>query len=97
MNDGFAKRVRAAASALWWTVLVAIAFIVLQWIFYLAVMHTQPSWFLAMWGPDFDWVFVQMVWFWAIAILKFLVWLMVLVALWLTFWATLLERRIAEQ
>jgi hypothetical protein len=50
-----------------------------------------------MWGPDFDWVFVQMVWFWAIAILKFLVWLMVLVALWLTFWATLLERRIAEQ
>ena len=33
----------------------------------------QPAWVLSMWGPNFDWDFVQMVWFWAIAVLKFVV------------------------
>jgi len=45
-----------------------------------------------MWGPNFDWAFVQTVWFWAIAVLKFIVWLMVLIALWLTLWARQLRK-----
>ena len=49
-------------------VLIAIAFIVLQWITYLAVMKAHPAWVLAMWGPNLDWTFVQMVWFWGIAL-----------------------------
>ena len=55
MNDAFEKRVRAAAVAGWWLVLIAVAFIVLQWIAYLAVMQAQPAWILAMWGPNLDW------------------------------------------
>ena len=46
-----------------------------------------------MWGPNLDWAFVQMVWFWGIAVLKFVVWLMALVALWLTLWARQLRKR----
>jgi len=92
MHDVFEKRVQAAAVAMWWVVLIAVGFILLQWIFYLAVMHTRPAWLLAMWGPDVDWAFVQNVWFWAIAILKFIVWLMVLAALWLTLWARQLRK-----
>ena len=82
---------------MWWTVLITIAFVVLLWIIYLAVMHTRPAWVLAMWGPNLDWAFVQMVWFWAIAVLKFLVWLMALVALWLTLWARQLRRQTGGQ
>jgi hypothetical protein len=93
MNDTFEKRVRTAAVALWWVILIAVAFIVLQWIAYLTILKFQPAWFLAMWGPNLDWAFVQMVWFWAIAVLKFLVWLMVLIALWLTLWARQLRKR----
>jgi len=93
MNDVFEKRVRAAAVAGWWTVLIAVAFITLQWIIYLAVMATRPAWLLAMWGPGTDWLFVQQVWFWAIAILKFVLWLMVLIVLWLTRWARQLRKR----
>lgn len=94
MNDVFEKRVKAAAVAGWWTVLVAVGFITLVWVIYLAVMSARPAWLLAMWGPGIDWAFVQTVWFWAIAVLKFIVWLMVLIALWLTLWARQLRKRL---
>jgi hypothetical protein len=43
MNDTFEKRVRAAAVAGWWTVLIAVLFIIVQWIAYLAVMEARPA------------------------------------------------------
>ena len=93
MNDVFEKRVRAAAVAGWWVVAIVLGFIVLQWIVYLAVMHERPGWFLAMCGPDVDWAFVRAVWFWAIAVLKFILWLMVFAVLWLTLWARQLRKQ----
>lgn len=96
MNDAFEKRVKAAAIALWWVVLIAVAFIVLHWIVYLAVMHARPAWVLPMWGPNLDWAFVQMVWFWAITTMKLILWLLVLLALWLTLWAQQLRKRIGS-
>jgi hypothetical protein len=95
MNDVFEKRVRAAAVAGWWVVLIAIGFICLQWLIYLGVMEAKPAWLLPLWGPGVDWAFVQKAWFWAIAILKFVLWLMVLASLWLTLWARQL-RKVAD-
>jgi hypothetical protein len=95
MNDVFEKRVRAAAIASWWMVLFTIGFVVLQWIVYLAVMKARPAWVLSAWGPNFDWAFVHAVWFWVIAALKFFVWLLVLIALWLTLWARQLRKRLS--
>jgi hypothetical protein len=46
-----------------------------------------------MWGPEVDWAFVRIVWFWAIAVLKFIVWLMALAVIWLTLWARQLRKR----
>jgi hypothetical protein len=63
MNDMFEKRVKAAAVAGWWTLLIAVGFITLQWIIYLVVMSTRPARFLWMWGPEVDWAFVRIVWF----------------------------------
>ena len=93
MNDVFENRVRAAAIAGWWTLLIAVGFITLQWIVYLAVMSARPAWLLAMWGPDVDWAFVQRVWFWAIVFLKFVMWLMALATIWLTLWARQLRKQ----
>jgi hypothetical protein len=93
MNDIFEKKVRAAAVAGWWTLLITVAFITLQWVVYLAVMSARPAWLLSMWGPGMDWTFVQNVWFWAIAVLKFGLWLMALVVIWLTLWARQLRKR----
>jgi hypothetical protein len=97
MNDPFEKKIRAAAVAGWWVVVITVAFIALQWFIYLAVMHTRPAWFLAMWGPDVDWAFIHSVWFWAIVALKFVWWLLVSVVLWLTLWARQLRKAADER
>jgi hypothetical protein len=94
MNDVFEQKVRAAAVALWWVVLFATAVLILHWTAYQTVMYIRPVWVLSMWGPNEDWAFVQIVWFWAVCVLKFIVWLMVLVALWLTLWARQLKKRL---
>lgn len=93
MNDVFEKRVRAAAVAGWWTLLIAIAFLNFLWIVYLLVMSAHPAWLLSWCGPNITWSFLQTVWFWAIAILKVCVWLLALVVLWLTLWARQLKKR----
>ena len=92
MNDPFEKKVRAAAVAGWWVVLIAVGFLTLLWLLYLAVMSAHPPWLLTLWGPGVDWPFVQSVWFWAVAAFKFCVWLMVFAALWLTLWARQLRK-----
>ena len=95
MND-FEKKVRAAAVAGWWTVLIDVLFITLQWIIYLIIMSARPAWLLSMWGPGTDWPFVQQVWFWAIVFLKFVLWLMILIVIWLTLWARQLRKRVGS-
>ena len=95
MNE-FEKKIRAAAVAGWWTVLIAVLFITLQWIVYLVVMSARPAWLLSMWGPGTDWPFVQQVWFWAIVFLKFVLWLMILIVIWLTLWARQLRKRASK-
>lgn len=92
MNDPFEKKVKAAAVAGWWVVLIAAAFLTLQWLIYLAVMSARPAWLLTLWGPTADWPFVQNVWFWVMAIFKMCVWLMILAVLWLTLWARQLRK-----
>ena len=93
MDDNFERRVSAAAVAGWWTLLIAVGFITVLWVIYLFVMSARPVWLLAMWGPGVDWAIVQKVWFSAIAMLKFIVWLMALAATWLTLWARQLRKR----
>jgi hypothetical protein len=93
MNDPFEKRVRAAAVAGWWTLLVAVGFILIQWILYLLVMSARPAWVPSLWGPGFDWPFVKTVWFWGLAFMKVCIWPLALVALWLTLWARQLRKR----
>jgi hypothetical protein len=92
MND-FEKKVRAVAVAGWWTILFAILLVTLRWIIYFAVMSARPAWFLSMLGPGIDWPFVQQVWFWAIVFLKFALWLVILIVVWLSLWARQLRKQ----
>jgi hypothetical protein len=87
MHDDFERRVRAAATAGWWVLLVAVALLTWSWLAYLFVMSNKPAWMQSLWGPDVSWELMQTVWLWAMAILKVGMWLMLLVVLWLTLWA----------
>ena len=44
MNDVFQQRVRAAAVAGWWTLLIAIGFLTLVWIVFLVLVSARPAW-----------------------------------------------------
>jgi hypothetical protein len=95
MNDAFQQKVRAAAVAGWWTLLVAISFLASAWIVFLVLMSARPAWFQFLLGPGVSWEFVQNVGFWAISIFEICLGLLALVVVWLTLWGNQLEKRSA--
>ena len=96
MNDIFERRVRAAAVSAWWTLLIAVGLVSLQWVLYLIVMSTRPPWLLPLEGPNADWSFVQTGWVWVTVGFKVIIWLLGLVAVWLTLWARRLRTMTPE-
>lgn len=51
MDDGFRDKVRAAASAAWWTLLIGAVFLTDQWVGYLVIMSARPAWALSRGSP----------------------------------------------
>jgi hypothetical protein len=88
MNDDFAKKVRSAAIAGWWTLLIGAIFVTIQWVAYLHIMRRKPDWVLAVWGSgDVTWSTVQVMWLWFVGVFKIILWSMALVVIWLSLWA----------
>jgi hypothetical protein len=93
MNGVLAERVRSAAIAGWWTLLIATIFLTVQWLAYVAIMGSRPAWLLALWGGgDMDWRTVQTIWIWVTAVFKMIVWVAAMVVIWLSLWARRLAR-----
>jgi hypothetical protein len=93
MDDTFESRLKAFVRAGWWTVLIGVVFLMLQWIFYLAFMSSRPSWALEFWGQGARWETIQNLWLWIAAIFKLFLWLMALIMIWLTLWNRALRKR----
>jgi hypothetical protein len=93
MNEDFAGRIRSAAIAGWWTILIGSLFLTFQWLASLALLSIKPGWLLTLWGPDITWKTVRTIWLWAMAIFKICLWLITLVVIWLSLWARRLSRR----
>ncbi len=91
MNEELATRVRSAAIAGWWTLLVTAVFIGLQWALFLIVMEYKPAFVLSLWG-DANWETVRTVWLWCTAVFKLCVWVAAMVVVWLSLWARRLRR-----
>ncbi len=92
MNDDFERKVRGAGVAGWWTVLVAAAVLLLQWVAYLFVMSTRPAFALTVWGSGAGWLEVQHLWLLGTGVLKIFVFVLALLCLWLTLWARELRK-----
>jgi hypothetical protein len=50
VNDLFEKKVRAAAVAGWWVILIGYALLTLIWGVYLVLVSARPEWMRALWG-----------------------------------------------
>ena len=92
MSDPFEKKVRAAAVAGWWVILIGYALLTLTWGVYLVLVSARPEWMRAMWGQDVSWNFMQTVSIWCLGVFKLFLWFLILVVLWLTLWAGRLRK-----
>ena len=93
MVDVFQQRIRAAAIAGWWTLLIAAGFLTLAWILFLLLVSIRPAWYGSLLGPGMAWDELQTVGLWAIAIFKMCLWLIGVVVVWLTLWSRQLAKR----
>jgi hypothetical protein len=93
MNGEFAQRIRSAAMAGWWTLLIATVFLAVQWVGYLIIIGSKPDWMLRFWGGgDLRWGTIQTVWIWVTAVFKLIVWVAAMLVIWLSLWARRLAR-----
>ena len=92
MKDDFERKVQGAAVAGWWTVLVAAAMLLLQWVAYLVVMSSRPESILSLWGSGASWFEIQSLWLLATGFLKMFVLILATLCLWLTLWARQLRK-----
>ena len=93
MDQLFTKKVRSAAIAGWWTLLIAYVVLLIQWFAYLLIMSSQPAGMLFLWGNGVSWPEIRAIWLWGMVAYKLGVGMMLFVVIWLTLWA----RRLAQK
>ena len=92
MNDSFAARVSAAAAAAWWTILIGAVVMTAWWFGFLCMMKLRPGWILRLRGAGMTWDQVQSTVIIFFAVLKMILTVTALAALWLTLWGRRLRR-----
>ena len=92
MNEEFAKKVRSAAIAAWFTLLFTAIILTVQWLGYMAVMYAKPGWVLGLLGPDITWKMLQHVTLPIFLVFRIIAFTILLTAIWLTMWAHQLKR-----
>jgi len=94
MDDLFTKRVRTAAIAGWWTLLIAYCILLVQWLVYLLIMTRQPEGILCIWGNGIAWPEIRTIWLWAMAAYKLGAVMLLLIVIWMTLWARQLIKKV---
>ncbi len=93
MDDQFTQRVRSAAVAGWWTVLIGLIWLTTAWFIFLAIMARRSEWMLCLWGgKDITWPMMQNISLWFFGVFKLVWYVLILITIWLTLWARQLRR-----
>ena len=93
MDETFTGKVRAAAAAGWWTVLIAYCILLLQWFAYIILMDKRPTGMQYLWGSGVAWPEIRTIWLWAMVAFKFIIGTMIFVVLWLTLWSRQMTKK----
>jgi len=93
MDEIFIKKVRAAAVAGWWTLLIIYCVLLIQWFAFLVVMDKQPEGLLFLFGKGVTWSEIRTIWLWGMVAYKLGVAMILFVVIWLTFWARQLAKK----
>jgi hypothetical protein len=93
MDEIFIKKVRTAAIAGWWTLLIVYCPLLISWFSYLLIMNRQPEGMLCLWGKGFTWAEIRTIWSWGMLAYKLSVAILLFVVIWLTLWARQLAKK----
>ena len=93
MDEIFTRKVRSAAKAGWWTLLIAFCVLLLSWLLYLPIMAMKPAGMLSLMGEGVTWMEIRTVWLWAMVIYKLGMAMMISVVVWLTLWVRQLDKK----
>ncbi|MDB4955778.1 MAG: hypothetical protein JWO36_3347 [Myxococcales bacterium] len=77
----------------WWTLLVAIVLLFIQWASYLVVVSRQPAWFIGLLGPDMTWARTESMFLQAMILFRLFVGAFTILLVWATFWSASLAKR----
>ncbi len=85
-NDLFQRRVARAAGAMWWTVLIAVIWVVLAWLSTLWIFNARAEWVARLWY-GIDWDTFRSIVISVIMTIRIILFVMILAAIWLSLWA----------
>ncbi len=91
MSGPLYKRVRAAAVAAWWTVLIGAVLVAFQWFGFVHIVRVKPHWLQDMAG-GMDWANIEAFGLTMIVIVRLLIFVLLLVTIWLSIWANRLKK-----
>ena len=91
MNDLFERRLRAAAVAGWWTLLIAVVFLTVVWFAFLGLMSCPSGCIERLWG-GISRDQILLVSLWLVGVFKLIIWLWAMLTIWLTLWARQLRK-----
>ncbi len=93
MDEIFTKKVRAAAVAGWWTLLIASCILLIQWPAYLLIITKQPAGIRCFFGEGVNWSEIRTIWLWAMVASKLGFGMILFVVIWLTLWTRQLTKK----
>ena len=94
MQSTFEQRLRAAVRAGWWTFLVGVIVVSLNWAVFLAITSRRPEWARAMWGPHMTWPSLERHWLSALLTIRIVLFALGMVVVWATLWSAALRKRV---
>jgi len=87
------KRVGAAAKAGWWTMLLVLLYIALQWSSFLAAIYYKPAWLLSLLGGgELNQPEVHKILLYFEAAFELIMLVALVVVVWMSIWARKLKR-----
>ena len=93
MDEMFIKKVRTAAVAGWWTVLIAYCLLLLSWFSYLMIMKIRLEGVVCLLGKGVTWEEIPTIWLWGMVAYKLSVAIMLFVVICLTLWTKKLAKK----
>ena len=98
MADTFTARVRSAAVAGWWTILIMAVWMTLSWLAWIGMLSAKPDFMLAMWGGDaMTWAQMHEMVVTFFAVFKMVILTFLIATIWLSLRARQLRRQNAGQ